>query len=439
MSALVLKVAWNSELRRISVPKEYLNLAFLQQKIAGMFSLPDKTFQLKYVDGDDYVALASNEDCSKAFNLALKQQPPILRVVVEEKLPEEAPAIEFPVPEVTQSVSGFICSVCMSELSQVHYKCLNCINFELCEQCEETGQHHPHHLLVKLRVPISTYPVKQQLIFTAHIEDDEQKKIAKLQKQYLQEEDKQTKLKARELKKLEKEAEKFKRMQEKEEQKQQKLAEKEAKKHIKRNKNKQAALNLANASPDDSLVWMDIPSTTPLNDSLFNPGQVLEEPQQSPSVEHEPVPETTTITQAIINEEPLASPEASSQTEDNAISELMSEFQDVSPGVVVAPQEVEEPESTLNTVVATVVDEKQETEKEMELVVADSSPQQEEQQQQAASNLFKQNLARLEEMGFTDKDKNIKLLVENRGDLDATLDQLLHARSWFPEFFPFRF
>jgi len=49
-------------------------------------------------------------------------------------------------------------------------------------------------------------------------------------------------------------------------------------------------------------------------------------------------------------------------------------------------------------------------------------------------HLFKQNLNRLVDMGFTDHDRNIRLLVKHVGDLEATVEELLHSKSWLPVF-----
>jgi len=378
----------------------------LLQKIAAMFNLENEIL-LKYMDDEEMVTLTSDEDCLTALNKAKKRQPPILRVVVEDSVTQQEELISSAPGSMELNCSDATCCICASALTTVHYKCLNCLNFELCEQCEEARAHDIHHLLVKLRTPISTFPIKQQLLFHDHVEDEAQRKSAKLQKQQLIEEDKRAKLMAREYKKLQKEAEKLRKVQEREEKKRLKLVEKEEKKQANRNRKLAAKVQVETASPHDSLFWMDVPATTPLNDSLFT----------QPSAEPEPVPAPTSETA-----EPTLSPA-------DDILELLSDFQEVNASLQAPVESVASQEVELETVTK-----ESPVQEEKEEVPQEEMPPQPVEDKNA--HPFKQNLERLREMGFTNESKNVKLLVENRGDLEATVEQLLHARSWLPEIFP---
>jgi len=400
-----LKVAWKKELRRISVPEEHLTLRFLHGKVARMFSLENEIV-LKYMDGEELVTLTSDEDCVCALNKAQKRQPIVLRVVVEDVSLEKEDGLLIPVP-ILCTQGDVTCCICGSVLTIVHYKCLNCLNFELCEQCEETKQHDVHHLLVKLRTPISTFPVKQQLLFHDHIEDETQRKSAKIQKQQLIQEETRAKLMAREHKKLLKEAEKLlketekaKKVQEREEMRRLKLVEKEKKKKTNKDRKTVKTLDFETLATNDSLFLLDVPATTPLNDSLF------------------------TETSA---EQPVPVPIG-----DDDIMQLISYFQEVNTSLQpltlegASGQEVGVPvEDTVQEVNNPEQKEECQEKQPQPLASREEKP-----------HPFKDNLERLREMGFTDESKNIKLLVENRGDLEATVEQLLHARSWLPEFFP---
>lgn len=52
---------------------------------------------------------------------------------------------------------GIKCSNCgMTEIKGVRYKCSQCENFNLCENCESTVEHDINHIMIKIRIPIST-------------------------------------------------------------------------------------------------------------------------------------------------------------------------------------------------------------------------------------------------------------------------------------------
>ncbi|RKP34632.1 hypothetical protein BJ085DRAFT_17430, partial [Dimargaris cristalligena] len=50
---------------------------------------------------------------------------------------------------------GITCNHCQtSPICGIRYRCTNCPDFDLCENCECENTHFPHHIFIKIRVPI---------------------------------------------------------------------------------------------------------------------------------------------------------------------------------------------------------------------------------------------------------------------------------------------
>jgi len=129
------------------------------------------------------------------------------------------------------------------------------------------------------------------------------------------------------------------------------------------------------------------------------------------------------------------------------VSLLMSEFQEVEvvpeaakPATTVEPSverevaafnviesEPETPVEELPVAETTVIITKEE---DKEPAPAPVEPAHEEKKPEKP-NPFKANLEALEQMGFSDRDKNIRALVKHVNNLEAALNELLLPRSWF--------
>jgi len=102
--------------------------------------------------------------------------------------------------------------------------------------------------------------------------------------------------------------------------------------------------------------------------------------------------------------------------------------------VVVEETPVEQPKVEEQPLEMACVDEEKETAGEAEKPKEEVLVPSEEPKKDEKPHLFKQNLNRLVDMGFTDHDRNVRLLVKHVGDLEATVEELLHSKSWLPVF-----
>jgi len=194
----ILKVQYLDEIRRITLDKTCISVVELENKIRYMFPQISH-FNMSFRDDDGNVVEIKNEEelllgCAQA-NARL---PPILRVMIcssekEANVKNEdlsAPSETAETEEGTTSGSSEdetsiqgMCSHCQSVFADpvARYKCINCLEVVLCESCEAKSVHNPIHLLVKLRQPLGELSLKQQLIFTSHIEDGKERALAKAQ------------------------------------------------------------------------------------------------------------------------------------------------------------------------------------------------------------------------------------------------------------------
>jgi len=398
MELPVLKVEWKDELRRIALePGQKLSLAALTTKLGAMFSLCDESFSLAYRDTvqGPLVPLLSDEDCEKAFRGATQKHPPILRIVIS------APAEVLAVPSVSEETK-IICDVCLLDREGPYYKCINCLEFEMCEECELKGSHNEGHLLVKLRKPLSSFPLKQQLIFKDHVEDQAQKLLAREQKRLMQQQAKEAALE----RKKRKEEERRRKLEEKAK----KLVEKKVRAQRKKTKGKPKKTSCAVATVEDpaSCVAADTPSD-------LNVSQLLTEFQLVPRAgpENTEILDEDVLTEVAIWE--------SSVVETNLEEKTPAQEQ---------PQEQKPLEEEKTSA--------QEQPQEQKPLEEEKSPV-EQPQDQKPSHPFKQKLELLADMGFSDTDTNIKLLIKNVGDLEATVEQLLHqgGKNNWPNIFSF--
>jgi len=289
-----------------------------------------------------------------------------------------------------ENTHGF-CSVCKITLTDVYFKCLNCISVELCCNCELQVTHPTTHLLVKLRQPVHTLPLKQQLIFKDHIENPEDKLLAKEQKQELRAQARA----AIKVERLQKKAERqMQRLGEKKRAKaEQKIAEKRAKALKKReNETKDVIKEEEEETVQEVELKELVANTTEDKDQVLenenvNLSLLIEEFQVLVKPSEEPV--VCAIEQEMATFERLATEQQPKEEELIVKSE---------------PQELK-------------IEEEQPT----KVQSTEEQPHQ-----------FKEKLNTLAEMGFTDRERNIRLLVKNKGSLDDTVEQLLFSSGWFP-------
>jgi len=181
----ILKVQFNDEIRRVTIEDD-CDLTELTSKVRYMFPQL-RNFVISYFvpsspaaetsnNTSSWVEIKSNEDLSVGVLNAKLSVPPVFRICIKpvdepiQPLLLESPE---PVPVVTTTtvVSLPFCSTC--EQNEAAYKCINCYNLELCNSCE--GSHDSNHLLIKMKnfnaETIDSLPLKQQLIFTQHVDN----------------------------------------------------------------------------------------------------------------------------------------------------------------------------------------------------------------------------------------------------------------------------
>jgi len=195
----ILKVQYLEEIRRITLEKYCISLVELENKIRYMFpQLRYFTLAFRDDDGNNTVNILSDEDLLLGFAQANARQPPILRIIVsdvntsntenfvvklEDNGPSESAETEGEGTTTTSSEDeSAFCSYCIQKFvyGAARFKCINCLDIVLCEECESKCVHNAIHLLVKLRSP--NLSLKQQLIFTSHIEDSKERVAAKNKK-----------------------------------------------------------------------------------------------------------------------------------------------------------------------------------------------------------------------------------------------------------------
>jgi len=193
----ILKVQYLEEIRRITLDKHCISLNDLENKIRYMFPQL-RLFNLAFRDddGNNTINIKGEEDILLGFAQANARQPPILRIIVtdiknndeqtvkiEDNGPSESAETEGEGTTTSEDESAFPpCSHCLQKLvyGAARFKCINCLDVVLCEACEAKCVHNPIHLLVKLRSP--DLSLKQQLIFASHIEDSKERAAAKNKK-----------------------------------------------------------------------------------------------------------------------------------------------------------------------------------------------------------------------------------------------------------------
>eukprot|EP01089_Gocevia_fonbrunei_P009171 TRINITY_DN2117_c0_g1_i2.p1 TRINITY_DN2117_c0_g1~~TRINITY_DN2117_c0_g1_i2.p1 ORF type:complete len:429 (-),score=124.29 TRINITY_DN2117_c0_g1_i2:63-1349(-) len=421
----ILKVQLRDEIRRVTIDGLTIQLEDLENKVRGMFPHLDD-FLLQYTDADNTTCdIFNDDDLTLALMSANTKQPPILRLNIQEgssrsAIRQEAAALASSImdePALLESseegaspsdlydvdASSANCSFCNESIGWISFKCVNCMDILLCEDCESNAVHDCTHLLVKLRIPFETLPLKQQLIFTEHILNQEHRSIAnqkrkELRKMIRTKEKVQTKadrVKARK-ERIRRRFEAKKKLDEK------------AKRSVKKSVGK-SKKSKKNPKKEGVLATVDEPAPQPLVDEIDDGFVTLVE---------SPLPTVEEIEEPIVAEQPERLEE---------IAEVPSlEEAEVDP--IVTEEELEEEEEeeeawgfydmitglkgigeTLGSTVAGVL----------------SSSEDSEEQHRIQGIAFRQKLEALETMGFTDKNKNILLLVKHLANLEATVDDLV--------------
>eukprot|EP01088_Endostelium_zonatum_P000840 TRINITY_DN11097_c0_g1_i1.p1 TRINITY_DN11097_c0_g1~~TRINITY_DN11097_c0_g1_i1.p1 ORF type:complete len:424 (-),score=110.52 TRINITY_DN11097_c0_g1_i1:117-1388(-) len=195
----ILKVQYNDEIRRVTI-EDGCTLTELASKVRYMFPQL-RNFVMSYLHSGEWIEIKSNEDLVSGVAIANLSVPPVFRininvsdepVVTRVDLPQELEFVspepektESPIEETpavnntetnvvnaevipTPSISTPQCAYCTG--SPTAYRCINCFGFSICETCEASNLHDPTHLLVKISKSVEELPLKQQLIFTQHIE-----------------------------------------------------------------------------------------------------------------------------------------------------------------------------------------------------------------------------------------------------------------------------
>eukprot|EP01087_Luapelamoeba_hula_P000162 TRINITY_DN100_c0_g3_i1.p1 TRINITY_DN100_c0_g3~~TRINITY_DN100_c0_g3_i1.p1 ORF type:complete len:442 (+),score=109.02 TRINITY_DN100_c0_g3_i1:179-1504(+) len=439
---VVLKVMWQDQIRRIGFePETTGSFEMLKAKLSEMLGLQGKSFTVRCGDNMEQVSVTSDDVLNPLLAEAKKRNPPILRVVVEEggqtvepekitldlcPLPE--PVVVSTQPEVHHDLAIRSCTACGLILGTTYYKCLNCMSTELCENCEESQKHDAEHLFVKLRVPVAELSLRQQMVFKDYIFDQKDRVAAREQKLKLREQlekERNDKKAAQDKKrKLEKEQRELRLKQRADKKK----AEEARKKKIEEaRKKKVQAKKVAESKKAVAKEKIEVPVPAPL------PVPVVEAKEDV-----EPAKPKKRATKQLVTKKPKPFIILTDDSQMASFHIIPSPAKDDQPALPSA-EELQEPEQTREPVVEILTPQPSPVCEDVPSEPAASQTEEPTAEQPAAEepqstpNPFVQNLTRLAEMGFTDKDKNVQLLVKHVGDLDATVEELLRpAKSfWF--------
>jgi len=398
--SIILKADLNGEIRRVGLNQDEATVEKLEAKLRSIFPQLDDSFLItssnKELDHDEAVVEAFSEaSASKPHLLRVRILPIRSRTTVPLALEPEyiqiPSAIEPQIAPEPESV-GRECQMCRVPLDGVHFKCLNCLDFEVCPQCEENQAHVAHHLFVKLRVPVDTLPLKTQLIFKRHLESPIERELARDEKKQL-----------REMARKNRVQEKLRRSQMRLEKKN-KLTPSEKKKATAISKVKRAKKIPAVLIPIE-----------------LQPTQSEKLTAVEPTAVEPTVPQTVEVT------------ETKDEKEEEAfnMTHFISEFQVLKQETV--SQEDVKPDIELQVIQGAS---EEQAEPKAETPEVEAAPEKE--------TPFAKNLKILEDMGFTDREKNIELLVRHVGNLDETINQLLNPQppqslASFSKWLPFSF
>jgi hypothetical protein len=441
----ILKVQLYDEIRRVTIDSLTIGLEDLENKVRGMFPHLDE-FLLQYKDADDNMCdILNDDDLTLALMSANTKQPPILRLsiqvgssrfaiqessttlsssVMDEpallESSEEGVSAPSDLYDDANELNSSNCSLCNETIGWISFKCVNCMDLILCEECESKAVHDCTHLLVKLRIPFETLPLKQQLIFTEHILNQEQRSIAnqkrkELRKMIRTKEKIQTKadrVKARK-ERIRRRFEAKKKLDEKAKRSAKKSSSK-SKKSKKNTKKEGVPATVDEPAPqplvDDIDGFVNIGST--IESSFFDDIAYIEAPVESPlpTVEEieepvvaeqpERIEEIAEVPSLVENEPLIEDAEAEEKQEEDVWG-----FYDMISGLKGIGE-------TLGSTVAGVL-----------------SSSEDEEQHRIQGIAFRQKLEALESMGFADKNKNILLLVKHLANLEATVDDLVSSEN----------
>jgi len=401
----ILKVQYLEEIRRVTLDKHCISLSELENKVRYMFpQLYSFSLAFRDDDGNNIIDIKTEEDLLLGFAQANARQPPILRIIVstvdkaEVKIEDNAPSESAETEgEGTSTVSEdesviHSCSSCSETFDSiaVRYKCINCLDVVLCESCESKSVHNPIHLLVKLRLPCNQLALKQQLIFTSHIEDSKEKAAAKSQRKDIRKAMRQER--AKELKK------------------------KEERINARRDRLRRGMIRQNRNKKEKKRRRL---------------------PEVLPLVEPE---ETSSVVPPVVDPVPVEAAAGVLAIEETAVSEPVSEPVVAEEDTVVEPpKEVDVPVESESDTVVPVVDtqfvEEQEQSWSLSNLMSgfrllpgaprEATPQVDVSDYRIQGISFVQKLEELENMGFTDKNRNILVLVKHLANLERAVEELV--------------
>jgi len=453
MTTTTLKVQLYDEIRRVTVDTSRIKLDDLEIKVRGMFpQLSDFVLQYKDEDGTNN-DIVTDSDLSIAFTKALAKYPPLLRISVDagrSKVlanptnPVDEPLLET-IDEIitavsddsedgssSSTVSSSSCSNCNNKIGWVYYKCINCIDTLLCESCESIGVHDCTHLLVKLRIPFESLPLKQQLVFTEYVLNQDHKLAANQKKKELR-----RMIRAKE--KIQSKAERVKARKERIRRRF------EVKKKLDEKAKRTTKKVVPKAKKTKKVVKKEgIPATVsepvpqPLVEEIVN--DLFVSPEAIPVPVPETVPEIVSapvlFDSALFGVEEIEEPVIAEQTQ--KIEELVDipQIEEVDDLVICETKEIDLPVEEkkddqawnfYDVVSGSIKDIGDTLSSTVSGVTTALTPSPEDHRIQGIA--FRQKLDALESMGFTDRNRNILLLVKNLASLETTVDELVSSES----------
>jgi len=288
------------------------------------------------------------------------------------------------------------------------YKCMNCLEVVLCELCESKCVHNPIHLLVKLRIPTDQLSLEQQLIFTSHIEDCKERAKAKAQKKEIRKA-----MRKEKIEEIKKKQERIKARKERIRRRalaRKKMAETKREKARAKKEKKQSA----------------VPEVVPLvglESAVVNSLPSVEQPVEAAGV-------LTSIVDPIPPEEVIAS--------ESVTETVIEDVKQQEPPKEDAPNQSE---GTLSIDAPQLVAEQEQSWSVLDIMnsfyrmtntsgtarTAEAEPQINVNDYRIQGISFRQKLDELESMGFTDRNRNIVVLVKHLANLERAVEELVSS------------
>jgi len=163
---VVVKIEYEGDIRRITLEEgaTYSSLLALVAELFRQSSLP-QSWVLKYKDEDgDFVSVTSDREFAEAlvsaqktllrFYVKAQTKPVVTPIVPTEQKKPAVPSTSTPTSFKPKHAA--ICDNCDQQIVGIRFKCAICPDYDLCEKCEALNSIHRHHSFARIFSPVNT-------------------------------------------------------------------------------------------------------------------------------------------------------------------------------------------------------------------------------------------------------------------------------------------